>query len=185
MSDTFNVAVLIGSLRANSYSSRVAAALEQVAPPSLCFRTIPIADLPLYNQDREGDVVPAAYLPFRAAIASSDAVLFVTPEYNRSVPGCLKNAIDVASRPFGKGAIIGKPAAVISQSPGAMGGFGANHAIRQSLVFLNMPVLQQPEAYLGQIAKSFDDTGLLTSDPLRELLTNFAKAFESLIVRSK
>jgi chromate reductase, NAD(P)H dehydrogenase (quinone) len=185
MSDKFKIAVLIGSLRAKSYSSRVAAALEGVAPANLSFRNIPIADLPLYNQDRDGDDAPAAYLPFRSAIADADAVLFVTPEYNRSVPGCMKNAIDVASRPYGKGVIIGKPAAIISQSPGAMGGFGANHAIRQSLVFLNMPVLQQPEAYLGQIANSFDDAGGLTSDALRGLLTNFAKAFEGLIARSK
>ena len=184
MSDTFEVAVLIGSLRANSYSGQVAGALEALAPSSLRFRTVPIGNLPLYNQDLDGDSAPAAYEPFRAAIAQADAVLFVTPEYNRSVPGVLKNAIDVASRPYGKGVIIGKPAAIVSQSPGALGGFGANHAIRQSLVFLNMPVLQQPEAYLGQIAGAFDAEGRLTSEPLKGLLSSFALAFEGLIARS-
>src|ERR1700760_3777352 len=140
--DKREVAVLIGSLRANSFSSRVAAAAAKVAPTHLHFNTVALGELPLYNQDRDGEQAPAAYAPFRAAIAKADGVLFVTPEYNRSIPGCLKNAIDVGSRPYGKGVIIGKPAAIISQSPGAMGAFGANHIIRQSLVFLNMPILQ-------------------------------------------
>lgn len=185
MSETLDIAVLIGSLRRNSYSSWVAAAVEAAAPPTLSFRTVPIGDLPLYNQDRDGDDAPAAYQPFRDAIAKADGVLFVTPEYNRSVPGVLKNAIDVASRPYGKAPITGKPAAVVSQSPGAMGGFGANHAIRQSLVFLDMPVVQQPEAYLGSITKSFDEHGKLTSDELKALLAKLAAAFEALIRRSR
>ena len=109
----------------------------------------------------------------------------MTPEYNRSVPGCLKNAIDVVSRPQGKGVILGKAAAVISQSPGAMGGFGANHAIRQSLVFLNMPVMQQPEAYLGQVGSAFDQTGALSSELLAKLLSDFAAAFVRWIDRTQ
>jgi chromate reductase len=184
MSVVFDVAVLMGSLRTNSFSSRVAAALEAAAPTNLRFRNVPIGELPLYNQDRDGEYAPAAYEAFRSAIAEADAILFVTPEYNRSIPGGLKNAIDVASRPQGKGVIVGKPAAIISHSPGAMGGFGANHAIRQSLVFLNNPVLQQPEAYLGHIANSFDEAGKLTSESLRGLLVSFASEFERLIARS-
>lgn len=183
MSQTFDIAVLLGSLRANSYSSRVAAAVEALAPANLKFHNVPIGDLPLYNQDLDGDDAPAPYAPFRAAIEKADAVLFVTPEYNRSLPGGLKNAIDVASRPYGKGPIIGKPAAIISQSPGAMGAFGANHALRQSCVFLNMPMLQQPEAYLSNIASAFDDEGELVNEGLKALLTQFGVAFERHISR--
>jgi len=104
-------------------------------------------------------------------------VLFVTPEYNRSVPGVLKNAIDVASRPYGRNSFEGKPAAIISVSPGAVGGFGANHHLRQSLVFLNVPVMQQPEAYLGGAGSFFDADGKLNNDSTREFLTKFVRAF--------
>ena len=145
---------------------------------------MPIGDLPLYNQDLNGDAAPAAYAPFRAAIAQVQAILFVTPGYNCSVPGCLKNAINVASRRQGKGVILGKPAAVISQSPGAMGGFGANHAIRQSLVFLNMPMPQQPDAYMGQVGSAFDEAGALKHEGLAKLLADFAGAFERWIDRT-
>lgn len=185
MAEKREVAVLIGSLRANSYSSRIAAAAAKLAPAHLHLNTVPLGELPLYNQDHEGEKAPAAYAPFRAAVAKADGVLFVTPEYNRSIPGCLKNAIDVGSRPYGKGVIIGKPAAIISQSPGAMGAFGANHIIRQSLVFLNMPILQQPEAYLGNIAQAVDEAGNLTSDPVKDILTRFTAAFADLIERCR
>jgi chromate reductase len=181
----FNIAVLIGSLRANSFSSRVAAAFEEAAPDSLQFRHVSIGDLPLYNQDLDGDKAPTAYVPFREAIADADGILIVSPEYNRSVPGGLKNAIDIGSRPTGKGVLNGKPAAVISQSPGPMGGFGANHIIRQSLVPLDMPIVQQPEIYLGQIAAALDDDGRLIDDHVRNLLGKLAAAFEALITRTK
>lgn len=185
MPQSFHVVVLLGSLRANSFSSRVAAAIAAVAPPSLHFKTVATGDLPLYNQDLDGDAAPAAYAPFRDAIRKADAVLFVSPEYNRGVPGNLKNAIDVASRPYGHGPIIGKPAGVITQSPGGIGGIAANHAIRQSLVFLNMPVVQQPEAYLGSIMNAFGEDGSLNDDGLKDLLTRFAQALEALIIRHK
>jgi chromate reductase, NAD(P)H dehydrogenase (quinone) len=110
-------------------------------------------------------------------------VLFATPEYNRSVPGALKNAIDVGSRPYGSSVWQGKPAAVMSVSPGAIGGFGANHHLRQSLVFLDVPVMQQPEAYLGSASKSFDETGTLTTPSTREFLEKFGQAFERWIER--
>lgn len=185
MPDPFDVAVLIGSLRANSYSAKVAAAFATAAPDTLRCRTVPIGDLPFYNQDHEGDAAPPAYAPFRAAIAAADGILFVTPEYNRSVPAVLKNAIDVASRPRESAAINRKPAAVISQSPGPLGGFGANHVLRQSLVPLGMPVLGQPELYLGRVGEAFDDAGTVTSDHVRDLLARFAAAFAELIARSR
>ena len=142
-----SLAVLVGSLRKASITRRVADALAGLAPPNLRLAQVAIGMLPHYDQDADDEErPPEPWLAFRQTIRGADAVLFVTPEYNRSVPGVLKNAIDVGSRPYGESAWNGKPAAVVSVTPGAMGGFGANHAIRQSLVFLNMPVLQQPEA---------------------------------------
>ena len=176
MASTKNVAVLVGSLRKASLNRKLAQALIEMAPPSLALKIVEIGDLPLYNQDSE-DPPPATWADFRKAIAGSDAVLFITPEYNRSVPSALKNAIDVGSRPYGKSAWAGKPGAVISVSPGALGAFGANHHLRQSLVFLDVPTMQQPEAYLGGAAKLFDDKGALTNDDTKKFLTKFVEAF--------
>lgn len=153
------VAVIIGSLRKASITRRVAHGLIGVAPAGLGFETIEIGDLPLYNTDVEDAGAPEAWTRFRTAVAACDAVLFATPEYNRSMPGALKNALDIGSRPYGHSVWAGKPALVVSVSPGAMGGFGANHALRQSLVFLDMPVLQQPEAYIGNAADLVSDSG--------------------------
>ena len=138
------VAVVVGSLRKDSFNRKMALALKAMAPASLALQLVEIGNLPLYNQDDDA-APPAASAAFKQAIADADAVLFVTPEYNRSVPGVLKNAIDIASRPYGKSAWDGKPAAVVSVSPGAIGGFGANHHLRQSLVFLNMPTMGHVE----------------------------------------
>jgi chromate reductase len=175
-----DVAVLVGSLRANSYSARLAEALIAVAPDTLNFHRIGIANLPLYNQDLD-DNPPAPYTDFRHAIASSGAVLFVSPEYNRSIPGGLKNAIDVGSRPAGKNVFNGKPAAVVTQTPGAIGGFGANHALRQALVFLNMPTLQQPEAYIGHSDKIFAEDGSITDEGTKVFLAKIMHAFSDWI----
>jgi chromate reductase len=112
-------------------------------------------------------------------------VLFLTPEYNRSVPGVLKNAIDVGSRPYGKSAWNGKPGAVISVTSGALGAFGANHHLRQSLVFLNVPAMPQPEAYIGNAASLFDDKGTLTNDSTRSFLQKFLQAFAQWIERNR
>jgi chromate reductase len=155
-------------------------ALVELAPPSLVLERVEIGDLPLYNQDLDAEHRPAnEWLAFRDQVRGKDGVLFVTPEYNRSVPGGLKNAIDVGSRPYGHSVWAGKPAAIVSNSPGMYGGFGANHHLRQSLVFLDMPAMQQPEAYLSHVDKSFDDAGKLTSDRTRESLTKFLTAFAS------
>src|SRR5471030_715338 len=159
MSNVYTIAVIVGSLRKESINRKVALALADLAPANLKLNIVEIGDLPLYNEDIDGASPPAAYSTFRQQVSSSDAVLFVTPEYNRSVPGPLKNAIDVGSRPYGKSSWMRKPVAVISVSPGAIGAFGANQALRQSFVFLDMPAMQQPEAYIGGAAAMFDEKG--------------------------
>ncbi len=148
MDRTYNVAVIVGSLRKDSINRKVARALMELAPKGLTLSMAEIGQLPIYNQDGD-DNPPAEWTAFRERIRAVDAVLFVTPEHNRSVPAALKNAIDVGSRPYGKSVWSGKPGAVVSASPGAIGGFGANHHLRQSLVFLNVPAMPQPEAYIG------------------------------------
>jgi len=176
-----DVAVVVGSLRRESFSRKIARAIAQVAPPSLKLDIVEIGGLPLYNQDDDAASPPPAWSAFRERIRGSDAVLFVTPEYNRSVPGVLKNALDVGSRPYGKSAWAGKPGAVVSVSPGALGGFGANHHLRQSLVFLDVPVMQQPEAYVGGVAGLLDDEGKVTNQDTREFLRRFAESFAAWI----
>ncbi|HTN52607.1 MAG TPA: NAD(P)H-dependent oxidoreductase [Anaeromyxobacter sp.] len=178
---TRDVAVIVGSLRKESFSRKIARAIAELAPPSLGLEIVEIGGLPLYNQDDEGASPPPAWAAFRERLRRADAVLFVTPEYNRSVPGVLKNAIDVGSRPYGQSAWSGKPAAVVSVSPGALGAFGANHHLRQSLVFLDMPVLQQPEAYLGGAASLLDPEGRLVNEGARDLLRKLASAFAAWI----
>jgi len=171
------VAVLVGSLRRGSLNRMMAHAAREVAPAGMELVDIAIGELPLYNQDLDTDAPPPAWKRLRDEVRACDAVLFVTPEYNRSVPGLLKNAIDVGSRPYGKSVWSGKPAAVISVSPGALAAFGANHHLRQSFVFLDMPVLQQPEAYIGNAAKLFDEQGRMTNDDTREFVRKFMAAF--------
>ena len=174
------VAVLVGSLRKESYNRKMANALKDLAPPALQLEIVEIADLPLYNEDLDASP-PQAWVSFRQRVKAADAVLFVTPEYNRGVPGVLKNAIDVGSRPYGHSAWDAKPGAVISVSPGVIGGFGANHHLRQSLVFLNVPALPQPEAYIGGAAKLFDEAGKLANPGTREFLQKFMQAFAAWI----
>jgi chromate reductase, NAD(P)H dehydrogenase (quinone) len=184
MSGTRDVAVFVGSLRKQSFSRKTAHALIALAPPPLKLQIVEIGQLPMYNQDGDDyGPAPDAWLAFRERVRSANAVLFVTPEYNRSIPGVLKNAIDVGSRPHGKNAWDGKPGAVVSVSPGAMGGFGANHHLRQSLVFLNVLAMQQPEAYVGGAAKLFDEQGNITNDSTRTFLTAFTTAFAAWIER--
>jgi len=184
MSTTRNVAVIVGSLRQESFNRKLAKALIAMAPASLKLEIVEIGQLPLFNQDFESDPVPAVR-EFVARIGAAEAVLFVTPEYNRSVPGALKNAIDIGSRPYGKSAWSGKPGAVIGVSPGALGAFGANHHLRQSLVFLDVPVMAQPEAYVGHCATLFDDKGALVNDATRTFLAKFLQAFAQWIERNR
>ena len=179
----YDVAVIVGSLRPGGLTARLASALTQVAPPKLALRLAPIAALPLYGEDIEADVPPPV-LGFRHCLANSDAVLLVTPEYNRSVPGGLKNALDIASRPYGRSVLAGKPAAIASQSPGALGGFGANHALRQTLVFLDMPAMPQPELYLGHADAALGPGGVVEDSAVLSLLKTFMAAFEIWIERN-
>ena len=170
------VGLIIGSLRAASFSRRVANALPALAPASLAFEEIPIRDLPLYNADLEADL-PGAWWTFRSAVLASDALLFVTPEYNRSMPGCLKNAIDVASKPNGKNCWNGKSAGVMGLSSGPLGGLAVAYSLRQALVAVNVATLAHPEVYLSNAAKLFDDEGQLvpsTRDFLKGYLEKFA-----------
>ncbi|AZD60629.1 Chromate reductase [Pseudomonas chlororaphis subsp. aurantiaca] len=183
MSNVYTIAVLVGSLRKASINRKVALALAELAPANLRLQIVEIGDLPLYNEDIDVDP-PAAYKVFREQVSAADAVLFVTPEYNRSVPAPMKNAIDVGSRPYGKSAWSGKPGAVISASPGAIGGFGANHHLRQSLVFLNVPCMQQPEAYLSGAGSAFDEAGKL-SESLKPFLEKFINAYAQWVEQHK
>jgi len=169
MATTRDVTVFVGSLRKESFNRKMAKTLLAIAPAPLKLEIVEIGQLPLYNQDR---------------VRKADAVLFVTPEYNRGVPGVLKNAIDLASRPYGDSAWSGKPGAVVSVSPGAIGAFGANHHLRQSLVFLNVPAMPQPEAYIGNAAKIFDASGALIDDSVREFMQKFLAAFAQWIERN-
>ena len=184
MSNVYKVAVLVGSLRKQSINRKVALALAELAPANLKLVIIEIGDLPLYSEDIDTDAPPAAYKAFREKVRATDSVLFVTPEYNRSVPGVLKNAIDVGSRPYGKSVWSGKPGAVISASPGAIGGFGANHHLRQSLVFLDVPCMQQPEAYLSGAGSAFDEAGHL-SESVKPFLQGFINAYGHWVERNK
>ncbi len=183
MSTPRRVAVIVGSLRQGSFNRKMALALKAMAPPTMALEIVEIGALPHYNQDDDA-APPAPSVAFKQAIAGVDAVLFVTPEYNRSVPGVLKNAIEVASRPYGKSAWDGKPAAVISLSPGAIGGFGANHHLRQSLVFLNMPTMAQPEAYVGGAGDMFDDAGAIKKPDTAKFMATFLEKFEAWIART-
>jgi chromate reductase len=173
------IAIVVGSLRSDSINRKVARSLCAFAGERLDCRIVEIGDLPLYNQDYDGaPEQPQAYLRFREEIGAADGVLFVTPEYNRGVPGVLKNAVDVGSRPYGASVWNRKPAAIVSASPGGIGGFGANHQLRQACVFLNMPVMQHPEAYLGRVTdESFDADGIVSEGPLKDLVVGLAEAF--------
>jgi chromate reductase len=184
----YKIAIVVGSLRKDSLNRRVARSICAFTADRLDCTLVEIGDLPLYNQDHESEP-PDSVTRFRQQIAAADGVLFCTPEYNRGIPGVLKNAIDVGSRPYGSSVWDKKPAAVITASPGAIGGFGSNHQLRQCCVFLNMPVMQQPEAYLGGVTDDkFDAEGCLKEGPLKDLVLKLADALAGwvdLIVRSR
>jgi chromate reductase, NAD(P)H dehydrogenase (quinone) len=187
MDKPMNVCVLVGSLRKASFNRMMANALISLAPSSMKLDIVEIGQLPFYNEDLETAASPAPWTAFRQCVKAADAVLFVTPEYNRSVPAVLKNALDVGSRPYGGSVWDRKPAAIVSSSPGAIGAFGANHHLRQSLVFLNVPTMQQPEAYVSHVDKVFDERGNLVSDGTHKFLQLFMQAFANWVetVRSQ
>ncbi|HEY6644344.1 NAD(P)H-dependent oxidoreductase [Povalibacter sp.] len=174
------VGVIVGSLRSGAYTRMLSRALPELAP-ELQFSTIEIGDLPHYNQDLETDSPPSSWTRFRQQVIASDAILFITPEYNRSMPGVLKNALDVGSRPWGKSAWAGKPAAVISMSPGALGGMAANHHLRQVLLAVNLAAMAHPEAYLPAVAGLFDENGALQNADTRKFMGEFLQTFDAWI----
>ena len=175
---TYTVATLIGSLRRESFTRKIANAFTEIAPATLAFETIDIGSLPLYNQDLEdAPERPAEWISFRERIRSKDALLFATPEYNRSVPGVLKNAIDVGSRPKSQNAWTGKPAAVISVTTGGLGALGANHHLRQSLMAVNVAAMAHPEAYIANAMTLLAPDGRLVNDSTRDFLRKFGEAF--------
>jgi chromate reductase len=182
MTEPLSIAVLVGSLRKESISRKVAEAPARLSKGGFSYGIVEIGALPLFNQDLEGGAEPAAWTEFRHKVRATRGVLFVTPEYNRSVPGALKNAIDVGSRPYGHSVWFGKPAGIISVSPGALGAFGANHHLRQSLVFLNMPTLAQPEAYIGNAGQLVADDFTIAADATRNFLASFIAAFEAWVL---
>jgi chromate reductase len=173
----YRIAIIVGSLRKDSINRKVARSICGLRCDNLDCSMIEIGDLPLYNQDLDASP-PEQWTRFREQVAASDGVLFCSPEYNRGIPGVLKNAIDVGSRPYGQSVFDKKPAAIVTASPGSIGGFGSNHQIRQAAVFLNMPVMQQPEAYLGHVSEdAFDENGCLKEGPLKDLVTVVANSF--------
>ncbi len=176
MSNPRDVAVIVGSLRKGSFNRLMANALSALAPASLKLEIVELRELSMYDQDLD-EKPPQPWVAFRDRIRRADALLFLTPEYNRSVPGMLKNAIDIGSRPYGKSAWNGKPGAVMSVTVGGQGAFGANHHLRQSLMYLNIPTMPQPEAYIGNAASLFDATGALSDEKMRETASRFIQAF--------
>ena len=184
----YKIAIIVGSLRKDSLNRKVARSICALRGDNLDCSMVEIGDLPLYNQDLDSNP-PEQWTRFRGVVGAADGILFVSPEYNRGIPGVLKNAIDVGSRPYGQSVFDRKPAAIVTASPGSIGGFGANHQIRQAAVFLNMPVMAQPEAYLGHVTDdSFDESGCLKEGPLKELVTKLAHAFHDwveMILRSR
>ncbi|SOC19553.1 chromate reductase [Ureibacillus xyleni] len=178
------VGIISGSLRKESLSKKIGENVAQYFPEGYEAEFIDIGNLPMYNEDIDNETSsPAEYTAFRSTLKGMDAILFITPEYNRSMPGALKNAIDVGSRPYGQSSWEGKPAAIISQSMGNLSGFGANHHLRQCLVFLNMPILQQPEAYIANSGSLFDDNGKIKDQGTVQFLQGFVNAFVDLINR--
>ena len=183
MAKSYDVAVIVGSPRRGSFNRMLAAELMRVAPPTLSSRFVEIADLPMYDPDLEAEALPPRWVSFRDEIRKADAVLFVTPEYNRSIPGVLKNAIDVGSRPYGQSSWNGKPVAIVSGSLGNISGFGANHHLRQCLVFLNMFPMQMPEVYLSGIDKMFDENGRIQNPQTASFIETVSAAFAAWIDR--
>lgn len=174
------IGIVVGSLRKESYSKKIAHNVAALFPEGYETEFIEIGNLPLYNEEYDENA-PAEYTAFRNSVKEVDAVLFVTPEYNRSVPGVLKNALDVGSRPYGQSVWGGKPAAIISQSISNLSGFGANHHLRQSLTFLDMPVLQQPEVYLANSPDLLDENGKINNEGTINFLQSVVDAFVELI----
>jgi chromate reductase, NAD(P)H dehydrogenase (quinone) len=176
--------VIVGSLRKQSFSLKIANALAKLSPDSLKLEVVTLHDLGFFNQDLEASP-PAEWVAFRDKIKAADGVLFVTPEYNRSISGVLKNAIDIASRPYGKSSFHGVPVGIVSNSPGALGGVSAAKHLQQILPGISGPIMQQPETYLAAVGDAFDEAGELTKDSLRDILKVYVTAFAAFVASHK
>ncbi len=175
-----SVVVIVGSLRKESFTLKVANALTKLAPDTLKLNVVTLHDISFFNQDLEANP-PTDWLAFRDKLQKSNGVLFVTPEYNRSIPGVLKNAIDVGSRPYGKSSFLGKPIGIISNSPGPLGGVSAAKHLQNILPGICGPILGQPEIYLNGIGDAFDDKGQLTKESLQKVLQQYIDAFAGFV----
>src|SRR5882762_9850053 len=180
MSTPYNIVVIVGSIRKESFTLKVANALAKLAPAALKLDVTTLHGISFFNQDLEA-APPADWLAFREKLQKSDGVLFITPEYNRSIPGVLKNAIDVGSRPYGKSSFLGLPTGIISNSPGALGGVSAAKHLQNILPGISGLIMGQPEIYLNAIGAAFDDKGQLTSEPVQKVLQQYIDAFAAFV----
>jgi chromate reductase, NAD(P)H dehydrogenase (quinone) len=182
MASPHNIVVIVGSIRKESFTLKIAKALAKLAPASLKLDVVTLHGISFFNQDLEA-TPPADWLALREKIQKSSAVLFVTPEYNRSIPGVLKNAIDVASRPYGKSSFLGKPIGIVSNSPGPLGGVSAAKHLQNILPGISGPILGQPEIYLSGVGDAFDDKGELSKESLQKVLQQYIDAFAAFVDR--
>jgi chromate reductase len=182
MAAPYNIVVIAGSLRKESFTLKIANALAKLAPDTLKLNVTTLHDISFFNQDLEA-APPADWLAFREKLQKSNGVLFVTPEYNRSIPGVLKNAIDVASRPYGKSSLLGKPVGIVSNAPGTLGGVNAAKHLQQILPGIAGTIMQQPEIYLNGVGDAFDDKGQLTKEALQKVLQQYIDAFAAFVMK--
>src|ERR1700712_4806595 len=180
MANPHNIAVIVGSLRKEAFTLKLANAFAKLAPESLKLNVVTLNDLSFFNQDLESNP-PADWLKFRETLAQAKGVLIVTPEYNRSIPGVLKNAIDVGSRPYGKSSFFGKPVGIISNSPAPLGGVNAAKHLQQILPGISGPIMQQPEIYLNNVGDGFDDQGNLNKEALQKVMKQYIDAYAAFV----
>ncbi|MEA2919979.1 MAG: hypothetical protein QOJ15_12060 [Bradyrhizobium sp.] len=181
---THNVVAIVGSLRKESFSLKIAHALARLAPASLKLEVTTLHGISFFNQDLEA-APPADWLAFREKLQKSNGVLFVTPEYNRSIPGVLKNAIDIASRPYAQSSFNGKPVGIVANSPGALGGVSAAKHLQQILPGITGPIMQQPEIYLAAVGDGFNEAGECIKDSLRDVIKAYVTAFAAFVAAHK
>jgi chromate reductase len=179
---THPITVIAGSLRKESFTLKIANALVKLAPDSLKLEVVTLHGISFFNQDLEA-APPADWVAFREKIQKSGGVIFVTPEYNRSIPGVLKNAIDVASRPYGKSSFLGKPIGIVSNSPGPLGGVSAAKHLQNILPGICGPILGQPEIYLNGVGDAFDDKGELIKESMQAVLKQYIDAYAAFVTR--
>jgi chromate reductase len=180
MATPYNVVVIVGSLRKESFTLKIANTLAKLAPATVKLDVTTLHGISFFNQDLEA-TPPADWQAFREKLQKSNAVLFVTPEYNRSISGVLKNAIDVGSRPYGKSSFLGKPTGIVSNSPGPLGGVSAAKHLQNILPGISGPILGQPEIYLNGVGDAFDEKGNLTKESMQKVLQQYIDAFAAFV----